>query len=85
MQYIDDQFEKYYLNEMACGSERKKIHDPRIDCCLYFIPPWVRGLRPMDIECLKQLKDRVNIIPIIGKADSLTKNELDTLKRKVFI
>ena len=41
--FIDDQFEKYHLNEMACGSERKKIPDPRVDCCLYFIPPHVRG------------------------------------------
>lgn len=41
--YIDEQFEKFYLNESGYGSDRKKFHDTRVHCCLYFIPPYARG------------------------------------------
>jgi len=40
-------------------------------------------LRPVDVECMKALQSKVNIVPIIAKADSLTKKELELLKQNV--
>lgn len=32
---------------------------------------------------MKELHDKVNIVPVIGKSDTLTKAELDTMKARV--
>jgi septin 2 len=32
---------------------------------------------------MKNLHDRVNLVPVIAKADSLTKNEIERLKSQV--
>lgn len=34
---------------------------------------------------MKQLHDKVNIVPVIGKADTLTPTELQSMKRRVII
>ena len=34
---------------------------------------------------MKNLHDRVNLIPVIAKADSLTKYEIDKLKSQVYL
>lgn len=81
--YIDEQFNAYYTHECGFGVDRKKAKDTRVHCCFYFIPPYVRGLRPIDIQTMLALQKRVNIIPIISKADSLTKSELLSLKDKI--
>ena len=44
---------------------------------------FVFRLQPIDIDCMKQLHSRVNIVPVIGKADTLTQKELRELKKKV--
>ena len=40
-------------------------------------------LKPLDIECMKALHHKVNIIPIIAKADALTSEELHQMKQNV--
>jgi cell division control protein 11 len=42
-----------------------------------------RSLRELDIELMKRLSPRVNVIPVIGKADSLTPAELAESKKLV--
>ena len=37
----------------------------------------------MDIELMRRLSPRVNVIPVIGKADSLTPPELASFKKRV--
>ena len=37
----------------------------------------------MDIELMRRLSPRVNVIPVIGKADSLTLSELKAFKKRV--
>jgi len=37
----------------------------------------------MDIELMRRLSPRVNVIPVIGKADSLTPKELKAFKKRV--
>lgn len=41
------------------------------------------SLREMDIELMRRLSPRVNVIPVIGKADSLTPSELRGYKKRV--
>jgi cell division control protein 11 len=40
-------------------------------------------MKPIDIELMKQLAPRVNIIPIIAKSDTLSPRELTTFKNTV--
>ncbi|XP_032220349.2 septin-2 [Nematostella vectensis] len=79
--YIDHQFESYLRDES--GLNRRNIMDTRVHCCLYFINPHGHGLRPVDVEFMKALHTKVNIVPVIAKSDSLTKTEISRLKRKV--
>ncbi|XP_017779818.1 PREDICTED: septin-1 isoform X2 [Nicrophorus vespilloides] len=79
--YIDDQFERFLRDES--GLNRKNIMDNRIHCCFYFISPFGHGLKPLDIEFMKQLHNKVNIVPVIAKADVLTKKEMLKLKTTV--
>ena len=37
----------------------------------------------MDIELMRRLSPRVNVIPVIGKADSLTPTELRGFRKRV--
>jgi cell division control protein 11 len=37
----------------------------------------------MDIELMRRLSPRVNVIPVVGKADSLTPGELRGFKKRV--
>nr|XP_055174293.1 septin-4 isoform X1 [Nyctereutes procyonoides] len=80
-EYIDQQFEQYFRDES--GLNRKNIQDNRVHCCLYFISPFGHGLRPLDVEFMKALHQRVNIVPILAKADTLTPPEVERKKRKI--
>ncbi|KAJ8005755.1 hypothetical protein DPEC_G00121190 [Dallia pectoralis] len=79
--YIDQQFEQYFRDES--GLNRKNIQDNRVHCCLYFIPPFGHGLRPVDVEFMKALHEKVNVVPLIAKSDCLTPNEIKKLKDRV--
>jgi len=81
LKYVDDQFAAYFDGES--GLNRKNIVDTRVHCCLYFIPPYGHGLRQIDLEFLRRLQYKVNLVPVIAKADTLTKDELARLKANV--
>lgn len=76
--YIQDQHNQYFKDES--GLSRQAITDNRVHCCLYFVSPHGRGLRQTDAEFIRRLQNKVNIVPIIAKADVLTPNELRNLK-----
>lgn len=80
-QYIEDQFQQFFRDES--GLNRKNIVDNRVHCCLYFISPFGRGLSPLDILFMQRLGSRVNIVPIIAKADALSPTELVAMKKKI--
>ena len=40
-------------------------------------------LKPLDIEFMKRLHDKVNIIPLIAKADTMTPDECREFKKTV--
>ncbi|RLV99893.1 hypothetical protein DV515_00009460 [Chloebia gouldiae] len=79
--YIDNQFERYLHDES--GLNRRHIIDNRVHCCFYFISPFGHGLKPLDVEFMKALHGKVNIVPVIAKADTLTLKERERLKRRV--
>lgn len=81
-EYIENRYEEY-LNAEA-QLYRTHIPDNRVHCCLYFILPRVT-LRAIDLEFMKNLQDKVNIIPIIAKADTLTVDECQQMKKNVTI
>ena len=81
VKYVNRQFEDYMKKES--GLNRRNIVDSRVHCCLYFINPSGRGLRQVDIKCLHLLQERVNIVPVIAKSDTLTRRELFALKQTV--
>ncbi|XP_068601912.1 LOW QUALITY PROTEIN: septin-5-like [Brachionichthys hirsutus] len=79
--YIDQQFEQYFRDES--GLNRKNIQDNRVHCCLYFISPFGHGLRPLDVEFMRALHEKVNIVPVLAKADTLTPTEVKKKKIKI--
>ncbi|CAH1377444.1 unnamed protein product [Tenebrio molitor] len=79
--YIDDQFRQYFTDES--GLNRRNIQDNRVHCCLYFVPPWGHSLRQMDLELMKRLHQKVNIVVVIAKADCLTTSEIARLKKNI--
>uniref|UniRef100_A0A915IGG9 Septin-type G domain-containing protein n=1 Tax=Romanomermis culicivorax TaxID=13658 RepID=A0A915IGG9_ROMCU len=82
IQYIDRKNMDFF-NEETRVNRKDTIIDHRVHCCLYFIAPTGHGLKPLDIEFMKRLHDRVNIIPIIAKADTLTTEEMTFFKQKI--
>ena len=44
---------------------------------------YFNSLREMDIELMRRLSPRANVIPVVGKADSLTPSELRGFKKRV--
>lgn len=81
--YIDAQFEAYLQEELKIKRSLAQYHDTRIHACLYFICPTGHGLKSIDLSCMEKLDNKVNIIPIIAKADTISKSELQKFKSKI--
>ncbi|KAF9323607.1 hypothetical protein BG006_001303 [Podila minutissima] len=79
-----------YQFDLTLAEERKvrrnpKATDNQIHACLYFIDhkgPEV-GLSEADIRILKRLGTRVNLIPVIARADTLTRAQSKRLKQAI--
>ncbi|XP_023409106.1 septin-11 isoform X2 [Loxodonta africana] len=83
VEYIDAQFEAYLQEELKIKRSLFNYHDTRIHACLYFIAPTGHSLKSLDLVTMKKLDSKVNIIPIIAKADTIAKNELHKFKSKI--
>jgi len=81
VEYISEQMDAYLKEER--GFNRRHITDTRVHACFYFISASSRGLKPLDVAFMQAVHDKVNIVPVIGKADMLTKPELMRLKSRV--
>ncbi|XP_028816050.1 septin-8-A-like isoform X1 [Denticeps clupeoides] len=81
--YIDTQFENYLQEELKIKRSLFNYHDTRIHVCLYFIAPTGHSLKSLDLVTMKKLDSKVNIVPIIAKADTISKNELHKFKIKI--
>jgi len=81
IEFLDDQHESYMLQEQQ--PRRSDKIDLRVHACLYFIRPTGHTLKPLDIEVMKRLCTRVNLIPVVAKADTLSPADLATFKQRV--
>ena len=81
--YIDQQFETYLQEELKIKRNFALVNDTRVHVCLYFLCPTGHSLKSIDLMMMKKLDQRVNIIPVIAKADTIAKNELVKFKQKI--
>ncbi|XP_057605005.1 septin-14 [Hippopotamus amphibius kiboko] len=81
--YIDAQFESYLQEELKIKRSFADYHDSRIHVCLYFISPTGHSLKSLDLLTMKNIDSKVNIIPLIAKADAISKNDLQKFKCKI--
>jgi len=82
IEYIESRYEEY-LNAESRVNRKTQSLDTRIHCCLYFIAPSGHGLKPLDVEFMQRLHDKVNIIPVIAKADTMTPEECSHFKKQI--
>lgn len=79
--YIDEQYRRLVYQENQ--PDRSQLIHSEVHACLYFIAPSAIGLSQLDIDSMKNLSTRVNLIPIISKADGFTHEEIETFKQRV--
>jgi len=80
--YVESQYEAF-LDAETRVNRVTAMPDTRVHACLYFIAPSGHGLKPLDVEFMKRLHDKVNIIPVIGKSDTLTPEEIELFKQQI--
>ena len=80
-QTIEARFDSYLEQENRVN--RAKIVDNRVHALLYFIQPTGHALRPVDLDFLAHLHDRVNVIPVIAKSDTMSEEEIAVFKQRI--
>lgn len=78
VKYIDNRFKSYLLQEEQ--PVRNHWADNRVHVCVYFLSPTNTQLSPLDIESMKEIAKRVNLIPVVARSDTLNKDELVNFK-----
>ena len=78
---IETRFDSYLDAENKVN--RMNIVDNRIHACVFFIQPTGHSLKPLDIEVMRRLHTKVNLIPVIAKSDTLTDEEITSFKKRV--
>jgi septin 7 len=78
---IEQRFDAYLDAENKVN--RMNIVDNRIHACVYFIQPTGHSLKPLDVEVMRRLHTKVNLIPVIAKADTLTDDEIMAFKQRI--
>ncbi|SPO28734.1 probable cell division control protein CDC3 [Ustilago trichophora] len=78
---IESRFDNYLEQENRVN--RNKLQDNRVHACIYFVQPTGHSLRPIDIEFMRRLHQKVNLIPVIAKSDTLTDEEIAQFKQRI--
>ncbi|KAJ3022580.1 hypothetical protein HKX48_005766 [Thoreauomyces humboldtii] len=81
VEFLDEQHQNFMSHEQR--AHRDENDDLRVHVCLYFIQPTGHTLKPLDIEVMKQLGSRVNLIPVVAKADTITPADLAVFKDRI--
>ncbi|KAJ1568738.1 hypothetical protein HK405_014394 [Cladochytrium tenue] len=82
LSYIEKQYDEILAQESRI-KRNPKFQDNRVHVLLYFIPPTGHALREMDIEFMRRLSPRVNVVPVVAKSDSMVPQELAAFKKRV--
>ncbi|GAA5858009.1 hypothetical protein JCM5353_008162, partial [Sporobolomyces roseus] len=80
--YLERQYDDILAEESRI-KRNPRFRDNRVHVLLYFITPTGHALRELDIELMRRLSPRVNVIPVVGKSDTLTPAELAAFKRRI--
>ncbi|GMM34845.1 septin [Saccharomycopsis crataegensis] len=80
--YIRHQYDEILLEESRVR-RNPRFKDGRVHALLYFIVPTGHGLREIDVTIMSKLSSLVNVIPVISKSDSLTREELELNKKLI--
>jgi len=83
LQYINEQFERYLQEELKIRRNLWNYTDTRVHVCLYFISPTGHNLKAIDLMTMKALETKVPIIPLIAKADTISKHDLTAFKQRI--
>ncbi|KAM0787955.1 hypothetical protein ACM66B_006159 [Microbotryomycetes sp. NB124-2] len=78
---IEARYDAYLEQENRVN--RAKTVDNRIHACLYFIEPTGHSLKPLDIEFMRRLHTKVNLVPVIAKSDTMTDDEVAQFKARI--
>jgi len=82
LDYIDEQFDQHIEEELKTTRDHLRA-DTRVHACLYLLPPTGRVVKQTDLVLLKALHNKVNLIPVIAKADTITPAELEAFRESV--
>jgi len=58
----------------------RTFKDPRVHVCLYLLTPTVTSFKALDLVTMRRLQDKVNVVPVITKTDTVTGEELQAFK-----
>eukprot|EP00730_Choanoeca_flexa_P013275 TRINITY_DN5147_c0_g1_i2.p1 TRINITY_DN5147_c0_g1~~TRINITY_DN5147_c0_g1_i2.p1 ORF type:complete len:409 (+),score=116.38 TRINITY_DN5147_c0_g1_i2:73-1299(+) len=78
--HLEEQFNKFLQEELKTKRNLPALHDERIHACIFMLRPTGKSLTSLDLQMLRTLQDKVNIIPVIAKADTITASELRDFK-----
>lgn len=81
--YLDAQFEAYLQQELGLNRRFRQADDTRVHVCLYFLTPTGHSLKAIDLNTMRALDRKCNILPIVAKADTVGKCELAEFKKRV--
>lgn len=82
LEFIEQQFDDVLAEESRIKRNPRFI-DHRLHTLVYMIEPTGHGLRELDVEFMRMVGSRVNVIPVLAKADTLTRGEILLNKRLV--
>ncbi|CAH6720880.1 septin Cdc11p [[Candida] jaroonii] len=80
--FIRHQYDEVLLEESRV-KRNPRFKDGRIHVLLYMINPTGHGLSEIDVQFMLHINKLVNLIPVIGKSDSLTADELKLNKKLI--
>ncbi|SCU98313.1 LAMI_0F14048g1_1 [Lachancea mirantina] len=80
--FLEQQFDQVLAEETKI-QRNPRFEDTRVHVALYFIEPTGHGLRELDVEMMKRLSRYANVLPIVARADSFTREELANFKKNI--
>lgn len=78
---INSRFDSYLEAESRVN--RSTVPDNRVHALLYFIEPTGHSLKALDIQLMKLVHEKVNLIPVVAKSDTLTDEEIAEFKARI--
>lgn len=81
--YVDAQFEAYLQEELGLHRRFRQANDTRVHVCLYFLTPTGHSLKAIDLNTMRALDRKCNILPVVAKSDTIGKCELAEFKRRI--